>query len=207
MASAGPSDGGRSSPLGSAFPVGHHGAGSACGVSLTELEVPAIWSVFGALMPGRSASSATRIEDGLVVDIAAASMTARLVPLGPKEWLALVGAENEPSPSVFGATFQGTPRLFDLTHARTVIRLRGDSVLEVLEKGCPLDLVSVEAHRGASTVLGPFSVVLIVGEGPAGEREVDVVFNRSYARSGWEWLVRASLEFSCEVRPSQGWSL
>ena len=59
--------------------------------------------------------------------------------------------------------------------------------------------------RGASTVLGPFQVVLVAQDMGAGEAGLDVVLNRSYARSGWEWLVRAALEFGCEVEPSVQW--
>jgi sarcosine oxidase subunit gamma len=84
----------------------------------------------------------------------------------------------------------GIPSLVvDMSDARTVIRLQGDGVREVIMKGAPVDLTAPEFKEGSVRRLrfGELAAVVhMVGEAPD---VVDLYVFRSYAIFAWEWLI------------------
>ena len=186
------------SAVGAGFAPGHYGARTDHpGVFLSERSAGAVHTIFGQPRSGGVFDADDRVEAGRYHS----QGHTRWMPVGPREWLVLGDAQT-PEPAGAAAFLDGEARMFDLTHARTIVRLSGEHAADVLAKGCPLDLTAMEPGSGASSVLGPFSVVIM--RDAAG---YEVVFNRTYARSGWEWLVRSSLEFGVEIQAAQPWTI
>jgi sarcosine oxidase subunit gamma len=77
----------------------------------------------------------------------------------------------------------------DMSDARTVLRLQGESVRELVMKGAPVDLTSA-AFTGRTVRRLRFgeiaAMVHLVGEDPD---VIDLFVFRSYAVFAWKWLV------------------
>jgi sarcosine oxidase subunit gamma len=101
-------------------------------------------------------------------------------------------AQSERWPELTRAVEEGLCRVFDLSHARVCINLKGTATAAVLAKGTPLDL---RAHRfpqghSARTWCAGFTVVLDrVADG------VDVYVDSSLALAFWDWLGDAAVEW------------
>jgi sarcosine oxidase subunit gamma len=84
----------------------------------------------------------------------------------------------------------GIPSLVvDMSDARTVLRLEGEGVREVLMKGAPVDLTAPEFRQGSVRRLrfGEIAAMVhSVGEAPD---VIDLYVFRSYAVFAWDWLV------------------
>lgn len=122
--------------------------------------------------------------------------------LGPGRWLAVM---SETEPAALGrrleAAFAAGAVVFDVSHARTVMRVSGPATRALLAKGCRLDLHPRVFRTGAcaQTNIGHFTVLL---HGVDDNPTVDLYVSRSYAASFWEWLTEAAVEFSYRVAAS-----
>jgi sarcosine oxidase subunit gamma len=77
----------------------------------------------------------------------------------------------------------------DMSDARTILRLEGEGVREVLMKGAPIDLTAPEFGQGSVRRLrfGEIAAMVhSVGEAPD---VIDLFVFRSYAVYAWEWVV------------------
>lgn len=77
----------------------------------------------------------------------------------------------------------------DMSDARTILRLEGEGVRELIMKGAPVDLTAPEFAKGTVRRLrfGELAAMVhMVGEAPD---VVDLFVFRSYATFAWEWLV------------------
>ena len=81
----------------------------------------------------------------------------------------------------------------DLSCARTVFRLRGPQALDVLAKGCPVDLEAMDDDASAATMLSHFNIWL-----HRRDDAFDVYVMRTFAVSCLHWLERAGHEFSMQ---------
>ena len=113
--------------------------------------------------------------------------------LGPDEWL-LVGAAPTPIderlPIEHGL-------LTDVSHGRAGWRISGPRALDLLAKGCSLDLHTRIFPVGscAQTALAHVGVLLH-------RRDIatfDLYCARSYAQHLWHWLTEAAAEFGYKV--------
>ena len=108
--------------------------------------------------------------------------------LGPRRFL-LVGPDLAARLDGSGAA------IVDQSHARTVLRLSGARIRDVLAKGTGIDLARFAKNDAAVTLLSHVSVVLHAAESDT----IDVYVPRSYALSTWEWLVEAAEEYGYRV--------
>ena len=95
-------------------------------------------------------------------------------------------------------TVAGSFAVTDLSHSRTVLRLSGPRVLDVLAKGCSVDLHPrrVPAGQCFATSLARHSAVLhVIDAAPT----VDVYVYRSFGQDLFEWLTEAAAEYGYEV--------
>ena len=79
----------------------------------------------------------------------------------------------------------------DMSDARTILRLEGEGVREVVMKGAPVDLMAAKFAGGAvrRLRLGEIAALVhLVGEDPD---IIDLYIFRSHAIFAWEWLVAA----------------
>jgi heterotetrameric sarcosine oxidase gamma subunit len=119
----------------------------------------------------------------------------RALWLRPDGWL-LSGAPEFPDdarwPELTRAVEEGLCRVWDLSHARVCINLKGSATAAVLAKGTPLDLRPHRFPQGhcARTWCAGFTVVLDrVADG------IDVYVDSSLAVAFWDWLGDAAVEW------------
>lgn len=114
--------------------------------------------------------------------------------IGPDQWLItcprgrvadLTGKLGEALGAVEAA-------ITDISAGRVVFRLAGPNALDVLAKGCPLDLHPRSAGPGyvAGSVLAKITALIHLRETDA----VDLYVGRSFADYLWAWLEEAGLE-------------
>jgi sarcosine oxidase, subunit gamma len=82
-----------------------------------------------------------------------------------------------------------TPSLVvDMSDARTIIRLEGEGVREIIMKGAPVDLTAPEFHIGTVRRLRFGDVAAMVHMAGEAPDVIDLFVFRSYAVFAWEWL-------------------
>jgi sarcosine oxidase subunit gamma len=100
--------------------------------------------------------------------------------------------QSECWPELTRPVKEGLCRVFDLSHARVCINLKGTATAAVLAKGTPLDLRPHRFPQGhcARTWCAGFTVVLDrVADG------IDVYVDSSLAVAFWDWLMDAAVEW------------
>jgi sarcosine oxidase, subunit gamma len=118
--------------------------------------------------------------------------------LGPDEWL-LAGRDPTPIddrlPIEHGF-------LTDVSHGRARWRIGGPRALDLLAKGCSLDLHPRAFRAGdcAQTALAHVGVLLHRRETTG----FDIYCARSYSQHLWHWLTGAAAEFGYEVAATAG---
>ena len=76
----------------------------------------------------------------------------------------------------------------DLSDARTIIRLQGDGVREILMKGTPVDLTLADLGPGSVRRLRFGDIAAMVHIRRLKPDEIDLFVFRSYGRFAWDWL-------------------
>ena len=133
--------------------------------------------------PGQAAASGARIA----------------LWVGPRRWFVVEPGRGRLAVALEQAA-AGSFAVTDLSHSRTVLRLSGASVFDVLAKGCAVDLHPRRVSTGDSIVTGlaRHAVVLhVVDVAPT----VDVYVYRSFAQDLFEWLTGAAAEYGFEIAP------
>lgn len=116
--------------------------------------------------------------------------------LGPNEWLLICGEDEKTSfpdklRDGLGTVFAAAT---DVSSGQTIIRIRGQRALDVLAKGCTLDLHprAFGSGRCAQSSIGKASTLIrYVDEIPT----LDIVVRRSFADYLWQWLTDAAAEY------------
>jgi sarcosine oxidase subunit gamma len=121
----------------------------------------------------------------------------QVIWLGPDEWVIDVAADGA-APRI--AALQGAAAgkcavVLDITAGRTCLAICGTAAVDLLRKGCPIDLHPQVFATGACvrTMLARAGVLLLCVE--AG-REYHLVVDRSYADYLWHWLADAARQFA-----------
>ena len=130
---------------------------------------------------------------------AACSETMSLIGNGPGKWL-LTSGEMAPAELVLAVTsvLSGDgATVTDLSHARTVVRIRGRRAVDVLMKGCSADLESMQPGDAKATMLVSLSGIVHCLDGET----YDVYVFRSFGVSLWEWLNDGALEYGYNIEP------
>lgn len=133
------------------------------------------------------------IEAAPEINRAAISATHTVVWTGPGRWL-LVSEERagDAKESQLREQIGDGAAITDLGHARTVLRVSGDTAGELLAKGCPVDVENMAAGECCASLIAHSTVIIHCLGGGDG---FDVYVARSYARSLWEWLQDAAMEY------------
>lgn len=76
----------------------------------------------------------------------------------------------------------------DLSDARTIIRLQGETVRETLMKGAPVDLLGAEFVKGTVRRLRFGEIAAMVHLVDDNPDVIDLYVFRSYADFAWDWL-------------------
>ena len=169
------------------------------GVRLRELRPTGIAQVHGC----ESDAERERMSGALGLDpvpaSGRASATQGVLALwnGPGSWLAVSHTHDAMSLSaLLREALDGTSAtVADLSHARTVIEVRGPRVRDLIAKGCPMDVDAMRPGDTAATLLGPFTVQLHCRD----DDTFDVYAMRSFGLAVWEMLNEESRELGCVV--------
>ena len=86
----------------------------------------------------------------------------------------------------------------DLSHARTVLRVSGTAVEDLLAKLCPIDVEAMHAGDSAMTLAGPFHVQVV----RSGDEEFRLYVFRSFGLAMWDLLLDEAEEFGGDVVPA-----
>ncbi|MDE2903464.1 MAG: sarcosine oxidase subunit gamma [Chloroflexota bacterium] len=123
--------------------------------------------------------------------------------LGPDEWLLL--AEHGQSGTLIAdlqAALAGhVASVVDISAGQTVIRLSGPSTLDVLARGCALDLHSSVFPPGAcaQTLLARAQALLLaVDDTPT----IDIIVRRSFTPYVAAWLEDSARDFGLRIPPA-----
>ncbi len=195
----------RVSALAAGYHIGSFGAAAGPGVVLRERRPLAIVQI--ATWPTQSAvarSAANGVLGGArlptAADTSVLAGATTLLSIGPERWLAVEPerAGRDLAAVLTGALGGGLAAVADLSHSRTVLRLSGPRTLDLLAKGCALDLHRSKFPVGACAqgLLAQFGVLLhAVDETPG----IDLYVARSYALALWEWLGELAAEYGYRV--------
>ncbi|MEM8948283.1 MAG: sarcosine oxidase subunit gamma family protein [Pseudomonadota bacterium] len=114
--------------------------------------------------------------------------------VGPDQWLITCPRSNvEQIAERLGEATDGVhSSITDISAARALFRLRGPDALEVLAKGCPLDLHPRTVQPGyvAGSILAKITVLIHLRETDS----VDLYLGRSFADYLWTWLEEAGMD-------------
>lgn len=115
----------------------------------------------------------------------------RILWLAPDRWLAVSAHAIDMS------ALSAIAAVNDVAQGRTVLRLAGPKVRDLLRKGCPLDLdpAAFPSGRAAATLLGHLNVIMDC----VADDSFDLYVTRSYDQFVRDWLVRAAKEFGVRV--------
>lgn len=117
----------------------------------------------------------------------------------PRSWLLMQPLRSGASLArVLDAACGSMASVVDLTGGRTALRLSGGRVLDVLAKGCRVDLHPRVFRRGraAATIIGHVDTLVIqVDDAPT----FDLVVGSTYAASFLDWLQHAAAEYGYEL--------
>ena len=127
----------------------------------------------------------------------------RAIWLGPDEWLLLAepGASGSLESELQSALAGRFASVVDITAGQTVIRLSGPSTLDVLARGCALDLHPSVFPPGAcaQTLLARAQALLVaVDDTPT----IDLIVRRSFAPYVAAWLQDSGHPFGLHFPPT-----
>ena len=176
------------------------GAGDAPGVVLAECRPLALVQVNGAPEPGVLAKALGARESEVVPNRIFEAGAVRYAWNGPGQWLA---ESDERRPGDLVAHLESALRghgasTTDLSHARTVVRVSGAAVTDLLAKLCPIDVETMRAGDSAATLAGPFNVQVV----KSGDDEFRLYVFRSFGLAMWEMLRGEAAEFGGEIVPA-----
>lgn len=114
--------------------------------------------------------------------------------VGPGQWLITCpkGDFGESLGKLDEAVRDVHASVTDISAGRAIFRLAGPNALDVLAKGCPLDLHPRVAKPGyvAGSVLAKITVMIHLRDAEV----VDICFSRSFADYLWAWLEEAGTD-------------
>lgn len=184
----------RLSALAANYPVGHHGNTGDPGVRLSEGKGLILWQV--AAWPDTLEN-----VSGLLAE--AVSLPASAAPGFGQSWVSGSTAVLRTEPLKFwlvGAeppTFDANDAVaVDLSHSRTLIRLRGEHAVTVLNSYLPLDLRDASFPSGsvASSAFHHCGVTLW-----RNKDHYELFLPRGFAMSLWELLMEAAMQYGVEI--------
>lgn len=118
-------------------------------------------------------------------------------PAGPRTWLVVLAAKDGALPALATA-LAGRAVVTDLSHARTVIAIRGPAARDILAQGTSIDL-HPSAFGPNTCVQTRYGHVGVMLTRLAGDDAFELVCYRGYAVSMWEWLMAAGRSAGVEV--------
>lgn len=118
-----------------------------------------------------------------------------VLSLAPARWLVVSAGHDDGA--LAGALRNSGTVVNDIGGGRTVIRLSGWRVRDLLAKGCPVDIHPCVFGPGACAATDLLHIPAIIHN--LDDYSYDVYVSRSYALSLWDWLTDGAEEFGYQV--------
>ncbi len=112
---------------------------------------------------------------------------------GPGMWLLVCEDSNRTNTvnELNMALQNSTATVTDLSHSRTILAMQGESLLDFLSSGCPIDLDNCPAHACFSTQFGHFNILLHLKD----SQHANMYVYRSFGQALWEHCQHTIEEF------------
>jgi sarcosine oxidase subunit gamma len=194
----------RLSALAAVYRAGRFGAaGPSPGLTIAErrplslVEVAADPAAIEAVCAGIAAAVGS--VPSVSANAAIASAAALILWIGPGQWLVVEPerAGRDLEDLLRRAVAGSAAAVVDVGQGRTVLRLAGPRVRELLAKGTSIDLHprAFPAGRCAQGMLGHVRALMHAVDAST----VDLYIARSFALTFWEWLTESAAEFGYSV--------
>lgn len=183
-----------------AYTPGRHGnpAGSEPGIVFVErrnLSIAHIVDKSGS----QTIAQVVKKETGCALSDKANTATTNgacsVLSLAPGRWLAVSAVHDEGT--LAGALRNSGTVVNDIGGGRTVIRISGRRVRDLLAKGCPVDIHPCVFGPDACAATDLLHIPVIIHN--LDYYSYDVYVSLSYALSLWEWLTDGAGEFGYQV--------
>jgi len=176
---------------------GRHGSGPAAGpgIRLAERRIAALWQV--AAWPDRLDAAGAAVARAAGAESAPGPLravdgtAARAMRIEPLKWW-LVAEAPLARPEIEPA--EGT--VLDLGHARTVLRLEGPALGDLMARLVSLDLRDAAFPEGAVAATGMHHVGVTLTRRAGG---IDLYLPRSFALSLVDYLLETAAQFGIEI--------
>ena len=155
-------------------------------------------------LDSNDAASVAAVEAALNVSLPSAGRAngggrqVRVIWAGPDRWLVVLPADDERALSLPQALQAAGATVVDQSHARSVIRMRGDMARKVLSKGTTIDLDPCAFGGDDVRLTAAFHAAVIFDARDDGAA-IDVFVARGFAEGFWGSLTDAAAEFGYQV--------
>ncbi len=128
----------------------------------------------------------------------------QLIWLGPDEWLAVAPPDQAHLAGVLSQALAGQHvAVNDVSDNYTTIQVSGPQSIELLAKGCPLDLHPLAfPNGGCAQSLVAKAEVILVRDDTLSELRFHLMLRPSFAEYLWAWLSDAAGEYGLSVLAS-----
>ncbi len=156
-----------------------------------------------AARKGQADALKAEVAKAYGVELPASSRVAQgpvgFVGYGPGQWLAISESlANEALGRDLHAKLQGLASISDQSGGRTVLRVSGKRVREVLAKGLPIDL-DPRAFPVGSAATSAISLMGVQLWQLDDTSSYDIAIFRSLSESFWRWLTASAAEYGYQV--------
>ena len=170
------------------------------GLNITEYRPQVIAQINGATAPATlqialasvgfaEQFDATQFDSGHAYCCAEASVLWN----GPGMWILVCDNVRTNIVNELNSALQDTAAtVTDLSHARTILTIQGEKLLDFLSSGCPIDLDNCPPDVCFSTQFGHFNIMLHLKD----SQHADMYVYRSFGQALWEHCQHVVAEFA-----------
>jgi heterotetrameric sarcosine oxidase gamma subunit len=117
----------------------------------------------------------------------------RILWQGPKNWLILSKNRQKDLLKELNKLDSLNYAVTDISHSKTIIQLEGKKVLEVLKKGCPINIDQFKMNNSFNSIYNGITITVDILQ--EGVEKIRIYSLRSFGESLYHSLTDSSLEF------------
>ena len=117
----------------------------------------------------------------------------RILWQGPKNWLILSKNRQKDLLKELNKLDSLNYAVTDISHSRTIIQLEGKKVVEVLKKGCPINIDQFKMNNSFNSIYNGITITVDILQ--EGVEKIRIYSLRSFGESLYHSLTDSSLEF------------
>ena len=117
----------------------------------------------------------------------------RILWQGPKNWLILSENSQKDLLKELNKLDSLNYAVTDISHSRTIIQLEGKKVVEVLKKGCPINIDQFKMNNSFNSIYNGITITVDILQ--EGVEKIRIYSLRSFGESLYHSLTDSSLEF------------